>query len=314
MKTSVSTWALVSAALGITCPFSLAAQSSFMHISCEASRRVEFMVIDPLGRVTGRDLITGQEYQGIPGANYSAESDPDIDPNSTIPPKYWKELITSRRSPPTNGLYRIRITLQSIDTGSVSMRIVRSGKTMRPDLVSQFSGGPNRACYIQFTYNIDPSVPITFANTPIIPQVKGGVFTPSGTSIISVRAKTSTTFTPGDTLRCVTAALRWQSRFPLTLGSVTSPTYGFAAVGAVARVGNYNYQIFRSTKPVALDWSTGSEYELFTVTVDRGVGSEEFALSNDLSGGQWFVDIDYSERTDSVFYHPVAAFIGNSRH
>ena len=180
---------------------------------------------------------------------------------------------------------------------------------------SQFSGGPNRACYIQFTYIIDPSVPITFANTPIIPQVKGGVFNPSGTSMISVRARTLTTFTPADTLRCVTATLRWQSRSPVALGLVTSPIYGVAAVGAVARVGNYNYQIFRSTKPVALDWLADSEYELFTVTLDRGVGSEEFVLSNDLSGGQWFVDIDNSERTDSVFYQPVAAFTGNnSRH
>jgi hypothetical protein len=310
MRTNSSLWPSLSLIVAFACPIPMMAQSSFMHIFCEGGQRVEFMLLDPFGRVTGRDLISGLQFQGIPGANYSAESDPDINPNSTLPSKYWKELITSRKSPPTNGLYKIRVTLQSIDTGSVSMRIVRTGKTLKPDLVSQFSGSPNKAYYLQFTYNSDPNIGITLASTPITPQVKGGIYNLAGTSTLSIRAKPSVSFSSSDTLRCMTATLRWQSRYSLTLGTVSSPTYGFAPYGVVTTVGNYKYQTFRSSTPVPPNWSAGTEYELFTVAVNGSAGVEDFALTNALAGGQWFVDIDYSDRSDTTFYQPVATCTG----
>ena len=91
---------------------------------------------------------------------------------------------------------------------------------------------------------------------------------------------------------------------------MSSPTYGFTAYGSVVTQGNYKYQTFRTTTHVPLNWSAGSEYELFTVPVNGSAGVEDFTLTNALSGGQWFVDINYLDKTDSVFYQPVVTCTG----
>ena len=142
-------------------------------------------------------------------------------------------------------------------------------------------------------------------------QVKGGIFNPQATSTLSVRAKPDSNFTNIDTLIALTATVRWQSRYSsITLGTVSSPTYGFTAYGSVVTQGNYKYQTFRTTTHVPLNWSAGSEYELFTVPVNGSAGVEDFTLTNALSGGQWFVDINYLDKTDSVFYQPVVTCTG----
>ncbi|HUI09468.1 MAG TPA: hypothetical protein VL221_04020 [Bacteroidota bacterium] len=142
-------------------------------------------------------------------------------------------------------------------------------------------------------------------------QVKGGVFNPSGTSTLSVRAKADSNFTGTDTLIALTATIRWQSRYSaISLGTVSSPNYGFTASGSVVTQGNYKYQTFKTTTHVPLNWTAGTEYELFTVPVNGSAGVEDFTLTNALSGGQWFVDIDYLDKTDSVFYQPVATCTG----
>jgi hypothetical protein len=113
-----------------------------------------------------------------------------------------------------------------------------------------------------------------------------------------------------DTLVTLTATIRWQSRYSLTLGKVSSPTYGFSKYGTVTTVGSYNYQQFRTTTHVPLNWTANTEYELFTVPVNGSAGVEEFTLTNALSGGQWFVDIDYLDKTDGIFYQRVATCTG----
>ena len=141
-------------------------------------------------------------------------------------------------------------------------------------------------------------------------DVKGGIFNPQGTSTLSVRAKPDSNFTNSDTLIALTATVRWQSRYTLTLGSVSSPIYGFGKYGAVTTVGNYKYQQFRTTTHIPLNWTANNEYELFTVPVNGSAGVEDFTLTNALSGGKWFVDIDYLDKTDSVFYQPIATCTG----
>jgi hypothetical protein len=141
-------------------------------------------------------------------------------------------------------------------------------------------------------------------------KLKGGIFNLPGTSTLSVRTIPSVTFTSSDTLIALTATVRWQSRYTLTLGTVSSPTYGFSKYGTVVTVGNYNYQQFRSTTHVPLNWTANTEYELFTVPVNGSAGVEDFTLTNALSGGQWFVDINYLDKTDSVFYQRVATCTG----
>jgi hypothetical protein len=142
------------------------------------------------------------------------------------------------------------------------------------------------------------------------PKVKGGLFGLQITSTLSVRANPSSSFSNRDTLVAISATVRWQSRYSLTLGTVSSPIYGFGKYGTVTTVGSYNYQQFRIATHVPLNWTANTEYELFTVPVNGCAGVEEFTLTNALSGGQWFVDIDYLDKTDSIFYQPVATCTG----
>jgi hypothetical protein len=142
------------------------------------------------------------------------------------------------------------------------------------------------------------------------PKVKGGLFGLQITSTLSVRANPSSSFSNRDTLVAISATVRWQSRYSLTLGTVSSPIYGFGKYGTVTTVGSYNYQQFRTATHVPLNWTANTEYELFTVPVNGCAGVEEFTLTNALSGGQWFVDIDYLDKTDSIFYQPVATCTG----
>jgi hypothetical protein len=137
-------------------------------------------------------------------------------------------------------------------------------------------------------------------------EVKGGVFLPNGGPVISVKAKPSVVFTTADTLIHAVATLRWPSDRNIVLGSVSSPVYGFAKLETVVTQGNYKYQKFRTIQHTALSWQAGQEYELFTVPLQNQVGFEEIEVSNALAGGEWFVDVNYVDRSDSVPYHPVA--------
>jgi len=131
-------------------------------------------------------------------------------------------------------------------------------------------------------------------------EVKGGVSMPSN-GMFSVKAKPSVDFGPTDTLRCIVATVRWPAACNVSLGSVTG-TYGFAKHGSDTTVGKYRYQKFRTTTAQVLSWSAGSEYELFTVSVCGSCGARSFELTNALSGGEWFVDVNYLDKTDPIFH------------
>ena len=131
-------------------------------------------------------------------------------------------------------------------------------------------------------------------------EVKGGVFMPSS-GTLSVRAKPSVDFGPTDTLRCIVATVRWPAACNVSLGSVTG-TYGFAKFDSVVTLGKYRYQKFRTTTAQVLSWSAEGEYELFAVSVSGLCGAGSFELTNALPGGEWFVNVNYLDKTDPVFY------------
>ncbi len=136
-------------------------------------------------------------------------------------------------------------------------------------------------------------------------EVSAAIYSLSGTSL-SVRARPSINFGASDTVRCLTATIRWPASFNASFGAVSSPDYGFVKVGAVAVVDGYKYQKFQTTGAKALNWQIGQEYELFTVPIAGYCGAEVFELTNALPGGEWFVDINYLDKTDSSFYQPLA--------
>jgi hypothetical protein len=135
-------------------------------------------------------------------------------------------------------------------------------------------------------------------------EVKGGIFMPSS-GLLAVKAKPSTAFGTTDTLKSIVATVRWPAMYNVTLGTV-SGSFGFSKYDSIITFGGYRYQKFRTTTAQIVNWNAGSEYELFTVPVSGMCGAETFAFTNALAGGEWFVDINYLDKTDSVFYQPAA--------
>jgi hypothetical protein len=133
------------------------------------------------------------------------------------------------------------------------------------------------------------------------PDIRGGIFNSSKFDSLMVIAKPDTSFGTGDTLMGITATVRWPSQFNVTIGPVTS-SYGFAKLDTPVTVGNYRYQKFHSTTRPPISWQAGQEYNLFSVPVSGTCGAETFELTNALSGGEWFVDINYLDKTDTTFY------------
>jgi hypothetical protein len=269
----------------------------------DATTNVNFLLIDPSGKRAGIDPTTGLQYFELP-ASYGSMSDGDIpDPGGN--PRYWIQLLTEETFVPINGAYKIRI----IGSNSGYFDIRLHMRHRRP-IVGRGYINSGQIRYFTFTYSPDTTVQITLDSVGSAINVRGGVFNPYGTSTLSVRAKSSVAFANTDTLRSLTATLRWQGRYILTLGSVSSPLYGYVKVDSVIAIGAYKYQKFRSTSQVSLNWAANSEYELFTVPVNGSAGVEDFELTNVLAGGEWFVDVNYSNRTDTTFYQPIASCTG----
>jgi hypothetical protein len=154
-----------------------------------------------------------------------------------------------------------------------------------------------------FYYHVDATDQWIKTSLGRSPAVKGSLYlSPSGTSPLSIKARPSVAFTSSDTLTGTTVTLRWPAQFQgLTIGNITS-NYGFAKLDSLITQGGYSYQKFTTSQKVALNWQSGSEYELFNVPVQGMCGAETFELTNALPGGEWFVDVNYTDRTDSVFY------------
>ena len=113
-------------------------------------------------------------------------------------------------------------------------------------------------------------------------------------------AKPSAEFHAQDTIVQIVATLRWPAALGVSLGSVTSG-YGFTKVDPAVTIGGYRYQKFQTTRKTALNWQAGTDYELFRVAVRNTAGIGVFELTNALPGGEWFVDINYLDKTDPVF-------------
>ena len=135
-------------------------------------------------------------------------------------------------------------------------------------------------------------------------DVRGGMFMPNS-GILSVKAKPSVAFGATDTIKGIVATVRWLAMYNIILGTATG-SYGFSKYDSVVTVGSYRYQKFKTTTSQTLSWAAGSEYELFTIPGIGLCGAETFELTNALPGGEWFVDINYTDKTDSVFYQPIA--------
>jgi hypothetical protein len=132
-------------------------------------------------------------------------------------------------------------------------------------------------------------------------QIKAGVFFSTGTTL-SVRAKPSINFGSSDSLKSIVVTLRWLTSPSVALGTISSPVYGFVKQGSITNSGGYSYQVFKTTSQRTLNWNANTEYELFTVPVTGMTGAENFELTNALSGGEWFVDVNYLDKTDSVAF------------
>jgi hypothetical protein len=261
---------------------------------------VHFVIHDPQGRRTGFDPLTNQWLAEIPGANYGAAGIGD-QVNTEYEEDVPFEFITSNNQPPINGTYRIRLVGTEQSTYSLAVGIHRSG-TFLP-LEARGACQLGSVAYYQFSYNSNPSVAITLETVPPSNQVSCGIFNPSGNSL-AIKAKPSVNF-QGNSFKTGVITVRWSSSYNISLGTPNSPAFGFAKWDSIITDGPYNYQKFRAVGSIPINWQADEEYELFTTTVSGGSGTGTFELTNAIPGGEWFVDIDYSDKTDSVFYQPI---------
>jgi len=255
----------------------------------------------PTGDVSDNHYLV---YDPVSGGVSVASSFPfreeaTLSPNGT-------QIIASRVEIQTTGYPR-----GDVKTGDVWIFDAASGI---PQQKLKFPAGGNVYVFdsdtVHFYYHVNATDVWIKAGLSPEPAVKGGIFNLLGTNTLSVRAKPSVSFTNSDTLRGLVVTLCWQARYPLSLGIVSSPTYGITKLDTVMSVGGFKYQKFVLNSVVPISWSANTEYELFTVPVVGSAGVEDFTLTNALSGGHWVVDIDYLDKTDSVFYNAVTTCTG----
>ena len=276
-------------------------------LEVHTSSNVQFLVIDPLGRKTGFDVSSNLEYSGIPSSHYdilaSENTDPAV-PNIDV----WEAEIGVGPDLLLNGNYWIKVGCQQAGSYSLDMWVLRGSSSQH--FKANGIGAAGQSYLYGFVFNTNPSYPITLSSFQSTGEVKGGILNPYGTSTLSIRAKPSIAFGTLDTLVSATATIRWQSRYSLSLGAISSPTYGFVAVGSVVTQGNYKYQEFATILHTSASWAANTEYELFTVPVNGSAGVEDFGLTNALAGGAISIQIDNIERADTTFYQPVATCTG----
>jgi hypothetical protein len=260
---------------------------------------VHFEVIDPNGHRTGYNPLAGSESWGIQGANYSDFAlDSDDDPSDSRI-DLQREFVLAACCPPVAGVYRIRAV--GVKQGSYRIVCMIDRDITFTKIEAQGQGYLGSISYFEFTYNSSPNVPITLNRVTPLLQVRGGIFNPEGNTL-AVKAKPSVNFNPTNSLVTLTATIKWLTSYGITLGTVSSAAYGFTKVDSVITIGNYSYQKCRTVVPTTLDWIANTEYELFTVPTQGGTGTGVFELTNEIGGGEWFVDINYSDRSDTNFY------------
>jgi len=264
---------------------------------------VHFLVIDPMSRKTGYDGYLGQEFTEIPFSSYDVQSIGGLDTSEVglLEREFW---IYPSAGPLVEGQYLVKVFALTSGPFWLEAHVGRDPDNVYLETGDTLFSGETRL--YRFTYSNNPSVPIVLDTVVRTNETKGGIFLPSGGPTISVKAKSTVAFTNADTLIHGVATLRWPSGRNITLGTVSSPVYGFSTSDTVSTLGEYAYQKFCTTQRTALAWQAGVEYDLFTVPIENQVGIEEIELTNALPGGEWFVDVNYLERSDSVFYQPTA--------
>jgi hypothetical protein len=132
-------------------------------------------------------------------------------------------------------------------------------------------------------------------------EVQGGIFNPSGRTL-SVKVKPSANFnTSGrNLLTNIVVTIRWPNSMDVTLSAPTSPLYG-VDTSETGTIGSYDYVIFAAANNTTLNWVSGTEYELFTVDV-LGTAGGTFDLTDTVPNGEWYVEINGLNRTNSIFY------------
>jgi hypothetical protein len=271
-------------------------QQADLEIS--ANSILDFVLTDPLGRKTGHDPLFNAGYTAIPGADYGYDAISD-DEDSAGFSRTWTDLHWGTA---ISGAYRLKVV--GVETGDYSLSCTgrRNGTKYGTHVTGQMF--PGRVYYYDLIFDVNPSVPVTLSRVPPTNEVSGGIFHVGG-GTLSVKAKPSVNFT-SNTLNTLVATFRWLTSYNITLSTPSSPTYGFQKWDSVIVIGNYSYQKFRAVGSVPINWDADVEYELFTTNVSGGVGTGDFELTNAIPGGEWFVDINYSDKSDTLFYHPLA--------
>jgi hypothetical protein len=140
------------------------------------------------------------------------------------------------------------------------------------------------------------------------PRVAGGIFNPSD-STLSVRARADSNFISG-IVSSVVVTVRWLSSYNIVLSTPSSPIYGITKQGGVGTSGSFSYQKFGvaggSVSLLTNPWLANVPVELFTTRVSKGTGVGTFELTNTIVNGEWYVEINGDDYTNSTFYQSSA--------
>jgi hypothetical protein len=259
----------------------------------------QMLVVDPLGRRKGFDPVTSLSYNEIPHTVYWNVSTPSIDEPGDDESGDIHEFGVNEEFQPVMGNYLIR--LYGVKNDSIRLTITFVSEI--PSIVRELSIRKGQAIIYRLTYG--PGVPPIFDSVGNAAAVKCGIGF-GGPGSVKLSAKSTMGFGTTDTLRRSLITARWKAGVGFNLGGVLSTTYGFEKQGDPVIQGVYTYQKFITIQPTILNWQVGQEYTLFEVAMNDPAGIGQFELTNALTGGEWFVDINYLDKTDSVSYQKVA--------
>ncbi len=280
-------------------------QSSGMEV--HSSMNIQFLVVDPIGRKTGIDGQSNTFFGDIPSSVYDTLSSGDID--TSKPNTLSRECIFGWGADSLiQGNYYIKVYV--LQSGNFWIdNVVTRVPTFYHQAVNHVGTAGDTYLY-RIPYSYNPTSPITLDTLTTTREVQGGIFNPTGTSTLSIKVKASQNQGTRDTLTGGTVTVRWRSRYTLSIGTVSSPTYGFSAFGPVDSQGSYKYQTFRTTNHVPVAWTAGTEYEILTVSIIGSAGIEDFSITNSKASVRFSLQIDNIERADSAFYNPSVTCTG----
>ncbi len=260
------------------------------------------LVVDPLGHREGIDPAVGRSYKEIAHSVFMSKATPSLDNSPDDQTGDVYEFMTNPEFQPTVGSYLIRL----YGTKDDSIRLTLSFKIHDSSIVRDLKILKGQVIRYKINYvGPDPHSGLSFDSVSSSSAIKAGVGIVTWGSA-NVKAKPSIGFSTTDTLREATVTIRWKTNCGFNLGTLTSSTYGFVKFGDTCNIGTYTYQRFQTTTASALNWQASQEYTLFTVALNDPVGVGRYELTNGLADCRWSADINYLDKTDSVFYQPTA--------